>query len=123
MTKKKFSKGYPYIILFKIISTFDYKGGTIRFSSSIPKRMTINEISNIVAVKRADFNEILKILESLGLVKVIKINNREKYLDISQKLITQIERGNEIRKTLRKMEIIPKSKDLRMINKSIKSGK
>ena len=108
MTKKEFSKGYPYIILFKIISTFDYKGGTIRFSSSIPKRMTINEISNIVGVKRADFNEILKILESLGLVKVIKINNREKYLDISQKLIAQIERGNEIRKTLRKMEIIPK---------------
>ena len=91
MANNKYSKQYPFIVLFKIISTFYYKSGTIRFSNSIQKRMTINEICNIIGVKTSDFNKMLKELEEIGLVKEIIFNRNERYLDVSQKLIKQIE--------------------------------
>lgn len=115
------SKEYPFIVLFKIISTFDYKTGTIRFSSKVSKRMTINEICNVISVKTSDFNRILEVLEPLGLIKENVINKNERYLDVSQKLIRQIKIGNDLRFALLDMKAVPKSKELRTLNKTIKS--
>lgn len=115
------SREYPFIVLFKIISTFDYKEGTIKFSSTIPKRITINEICNIIGVKTNDFKKVLEVLEPLGLVKENRINKSERYLDISQKLIRGIENGNLIRTSLRDMVDIPKKEEMRKIKKAIKN--
>lgn len=122
MTNNKYSKQYPFIVLFKIISTFDYKSGAIRFSNSIQKRMTINEICNIIGVKTSDFNKMLKELEEIGLVKEIIFNKNERYLDVSQKLIKQIENGNRIRNILRDRGNVPTLKEIGAIKRSIKKG-
>lgn len=115
------SKGYPFIVLFKIISTFDYKTGTIRFSNKISRRMTINEICNIISVRTSDFKKILEVLEPLGLIKENIINKDERYLDVSEKLIRQIKSGNDLRLSLLDMKVVPKSKELRTLNKTIKN--
>lgn len=119
MNNKEYKKAF--IDLIKVISTFNYRDGNVRFSSKIPDRMSINRIAVILGMNTTDFNNSVEILETLGVVKEVNIDG-ERYLDISSKLINKIIDGNKTRDFINSLDYIPTNKYFRKIRKKIKKG-
>lgn len=119
MNNKEYKKAF--IDLIKVISTFNYRDGNVRFSSKIPDRMSINRIAVILGMNTTDFNNSIEILETLGVVKEVNIDG-ERYLDISSKLINKIIDGNKTRDFINSLDYIPTNKDFRKIRNKRKKG-
>ena len=114
MNNKDYKKAF--IDLIKVISTFNYRDGNVRFSSKIPNRISINRIAVILGMNTTDFNNSVEILETLGVVKEVNIDG-ERYLDISSKLINKIIDGNKTRDFINSLDYIPTNKYFRKIRK------
>ncbi len=94
------SREYPFIMLMKIISSFNYKSGYIKNWDDNEDMVTINEICHIVGINTSDINHILSIWSYFDLASEYKQNNK-RYLKISDKVISNIQKGNIIRYELK----------------------
>lgn len=97
------SKEYPFITLMKIISVFNYKSGYVKNWNGTEELITINEICLMLGINPSDINNLLSIWNYFGLASEYKENNK-RYLKISDKVISGIEKGNRIRYELRNIK-------------------
>lgn len=88
------SKEYPYLVLIKIIATFEYKNGLIMNNDGI---ISINQICKIIGTNYSSFIEIISILEKDNLC-YIDDKLGIKRLVINPKIIKVINEAKELRK-------------------------
>lgn len=88
------SKEYPYLVLIKIIATFDYKNGLIMDKNGV---VSVNQICKIIGTNYSSLIEIISILEKDNLCYIDE-RLGIKGLIINPKIIKVIEKAKQLRK-------------------------
>ena len=85
------TKEYPYILLIRLLSFFNYKSGILQFNG---KNISVNKICKLMNFNSTEFTKAMKILEGNNLAK-IESTLGTKLVVINTKIITGIENSKE----------------------------
>lgn len=91
---------YAILVFLRILNTFNYESGFISNFDKNKTFVTINKICKTIGVSTGQIDSIMKIWESLGIAKEFRYSKSKRYLTISEKVISNIKKGREIRKSL-----------------------
>ena len=91
---------YAVAVFVRILSTFHYESGIISNFDKNNTFISINRICKIIGVSTSQIDKLISIWESLGIAKEFRYSNSKRYLTISEKVISNIKKGKEIRKAL-----------------------
>jgi len=91
---------YAILVFMRMLSTFNYESGFISDFDENKTFVSINKICKTIGVSTGQIDSIIKVWESLGIAKEFRYSKSKRYLTISEKVISNIKKGREIRKSL-----------------------
>lgn len=93
---------YAILVFFRMLSAFNYESGFISNFDENKTFVSINKICKTIGVSTGEIDSIIKVWESLQIAKEFRYGKSKRYLTISEKVISNIKKGREIRKSLYK---------------------